>query len=69
MTPCTVNGKPTFRFVKTEQKSLVTVAALIHSLSFYDSDLRGLAVGMRVVVERLDEHGVYLIPTPTAEVK
>ena len=59
MTPCAINGKPTLRFVKTEQKSLVTVAALIHSLSFYDSSLNGVAAELRCIVSRLDEDGVY----------
>ena len=66
MTPCTINGKPTLRFVKTEQKALVTVAALIHSLSFYDSSLTSVAAELRGIVSALDEHGVY---NPTAEVK
>lgn len=64
MTPCTIDGKRTLRFVKVEQKSLSRAAELIHHLTFYDDDLDGVAESIRAVVIRLDDDGVYR-PTKT----
>ena len=68
MTPCTINGKPTLRFVKTEQKALVTVAGLVHALSYYDSCFTNISMELKHLVASLDEDGVY-VPPPAAEVK
>ena len=59
MTPCKINGKPTLRFVKTEQRALVTVAGLIHALSYYDESLAEVSDKVRSIVAKLDENGVY----------
>lgn len=59
MTPCKINEKPTLRFVKTEQRALVTVAGLIHALSYYDESLAEVSDKVRSIVAKLDENGVY----------
>ena len=62
MTPCTINGKPTLRFAKIEQKALANTAGLIHALSYYDNSLTGIAAELRCVVSGLDDDGVYKVP-------
>ena len=59
MTPCTIDGRPTLRFVKTEQKALATTASLIHALSYYDETLKSFSSELRLILSQLDDDGVY----------
>ena len=72
MTPCTINGRETLRFAKTEQKAITLTAGLIHALSFHDASLKGFANELRLIASQLDENGVYRpadLVSPTTESK